>query len=64
MADLLREAGVPAAARGTVVLVADDAGPLWIPGLVRAERTRLLPTTCDAVTLLIGQEVRRAAGTV
>jgi len=53
VSDLLRESEVPVRARRDVVLVEDDAGPLWLVGLVRAERTRLLPSTATAVTLLV-----------
>ena len=53
VSDLLREKRVPAAARGDVLLVEDDAGPLWVVGVARAERTRLLPSHTTAVTLLV-----------
>ncbi|MBU1674740.1 tRNA lysidine(34) synthetase TilS, partial [bacterium] len=53
VSDLLREFEVPIRARRDVVLVEDDEGPLWLVGLVRAERTRLLPSTAAAVTLLV-----------
>jgi len=53
VSDLLREARVPAARRGAVWLVEDDAGPLWLVGLVRDERTRWLPPVDEAVTLTV-----------
>jgi tRNA(Ile)-lysidine synthase len=51
--DLLQQSRVPAPERPRVLIVEDDAGPFWLVGLVRDERTRLLPTTRDAVTLLV-----------
>jgi tRNA(Ile)-lysidine synthase len=56
ISDILREARVPSAERAKVLLVEDDEGPLWLVGLVRAERTRLLPSTTTAVTLLVRRE--------
>ncbi len=56
VSDILRESRVPVADRPDVMLVEDDDGPLWLVGLVRAERTRLLPSTATAVTLLIRRE--------
>jgi len=53
ISDLLREQRVPARARGLIHLVEDDEGPLWLVGLVRAERTRMLPSTTSAVTLQV-----------
>lgn len=53
VSDLLRENRVPAAERDGVLLVEDDDGPLWLVGVVRAERTRWLPSSTAAVTLLI-----------
>jgi len=53
ISDLLRESAVPARERPDVLLVEDDEGPLWLVGLARAERTRLLPSTATAVTLLV-----------
>lgn len=53
ISDLLREAGVPARLRRMYVLVEDDEGPFWLIGVSRAERTRMLPSTATAVTLLI-----------
>ncbi len=57
--DLLQQMRVPLPERARVLVAADEAGPFWVVGLVRDERTRLLPTTLDAVTLLVryGREV-------
>ena len=53
ISDLLREAGVPSRLRHLYPLVEDDEGPFWLVGVSRAERTRMLPSTATAVTLLI-----------
>lgn len=53
VSDLLREARVPASRRGEIVIVADDEGILWVVGLARDERTRLLPETTGMVTISI-----------
>ena len=53
LSDLLREMRVPASRRYEVTVVEDDEGILWVPGLIRAERTRMLPSTPSAVTLLL-----------
>ena len=51
--DLLQQLRVPAPERPRVLIAEDDTGPFWVVGLVRDERTRLLPSTRDAVTLQI-----------
>jgi len=56
ISDILRESRVPSAKRAEILLVEDDEGPLWLVGLIRAERTRLLPSTTTAVTLLVHRE--------
>ena len=53
ISDLLLEHRVPASARRRVPVVADDDGPLWLVGLCRDERTRLLPSTARGITLLV-----------
>lgn len=53
LSDLLRERRIPADERAAVLVVADDAGILWVVGLARAERTRLLPSTEQTVTLSV-----------
>lgn len=58
VSDLLREHRVPVSEREGILLVEDDAGPLWLVGVVRAERTRLLPSHTEAVTLLVHEESR------
>jgi tRNA(Ile)-lysidine synthase len=53
LSDLLREKRVPAGERPGVLVVADDEGILWVVGLARAERTRILPTTERKVTISV-----------
>ncbi len=53
LSDLFRERRIPAPWRASLLLVADAAGILWVPGVVQAERTRVLPTTRRAVTILL-----------
>jgi len=53
ISDLLQEHRVPASARSRVPIVVDDDGPLWLVGLCRDERTRLLPSTTRGITLLV-----------
>lgn len=51
LSDVLREARVPASARPGVLVVRDAAGILWVVGVARDERTRLLPTGGKIVTI-------------
>jgi tRNA(Ile)-lysidine synthetase-like protein len=53
VSDLLREARVPASHRGGVLIVDDDEGILWVVGLARDERTRLLPDSGGTVTISV-----------
>ncbi len=53
LSDLLREKRIPAPARSRVLVVRDDLGPLWVVGLARDERTRLLPSTDKIVTISV-----------
>ncbi len=53
LSDLAREQRIPAALRPSLLIVEDDDGPLWVVGVAQAERTRLLPTTRQAVTILV-----------
>jgi tRNA(Ile)-lysidine synthase len=55
LSDLFRERRLPAAAREGVLVVEDDEGILWVVGLARAERTRLLPTGGTTVTLTVSR---------
>lgn len=55
LSDLFRECRLPATARTGVLVVEDDAGILWVVGLARAERTRLLPTSGPTVTLTVAR---------
>ena len=53
LSDLLRENRVPVDRREGVLLVEDDTGILWVVGIARAERTRLLPSTEQTVTITV-----------
>jgi tRNA(Ile)-lysidine synthetase-like protein len=53
LSDLLREHRVPADRRDGVLIVEDDSGILWVVGVSRAERTRLLPSTDQTVTITV-----------
>jgi len=53
LSDLCREKRIPAPWRASLLLVADAAGILWVPGVAQAERTRVLPTTRRTVTILL-----------
>lgn len=53
VSDLLREARTPAADRGDALVVTDDEGILWVVGVARDERTRLLPGSGVMVTISI-----------
>jgi tRNA(Ile)-lysidine synthase len=53
LSDLLRERQVSRENRPAVLVVTDDTGILWVVGLARAERTRLLPSTEQTVTISV-----------
>lgn len=53
VSDLLREARLPASGRPDALVVADDDGVLWVVGVARDERTRLLPGSGVMVTISI-----------
>lgn len=53
LSDLLQERRVPRAARDGVLVVEDETGILWVVGLARAERTRLLPEGGANVTVSV-----------
>jgi len=53
LSDLLRENRVTRDDRSGVLVVTDDEGILWVVGLARAERTRLLPSTSRTVTISV-----------
>jgi tRNA(Ile)-lysidine synthase len=55
LSDLLRERRVPREARPGVLVVTDETGILWVVGLARAERTRLLPSSGQTVTISVAQ---------
>jgi tRNA(Ile)-lysidine synthase len=51
LSDLLRERRVGISDRAGVNVVEDEGGILWVPGLARAERTRLLPGQRPTITI-------------
>jgi tRNA(Ile)-lysidine synthetase-like protein len=53
ISDLLQEKKIGLVDRPGVMVVEDDAGILWVVGLARAERTRLLPSTDCKVTIAV-----------
>lgn len=53
LSDLFRENRIPAGARDQVLVVSDDKGILWVVGMARADRTRMLPSTRQAVTIRV-----------
>jgi tRNA(Ile)-lysidine synthase len=53
LSDLFREHQVAREDRQNILIVADDGGILWVLGLARAERTRLLPSTGQTVTISV-----------
>ncbi len=53
LSDLLREHRITRDDRECVLVVADEESILWVVGLARAERTRLLPSTRRTVTISI-----------
>jgi tRNA(Ile)-lysidine synthase len=55
LSDFLQERQVPRKARPEVLLVTDEEGILWVVGLARAERTRLLPSTDQTVTISVAK---------
>jgi tRNA(Ile)-lysidine synthase len=55
LSDLLRERQVPRDARPGVLVVTDETGILWVVGLARTERTRLLPSTEQTVTISVAR---------
>jgi tRNA(Ile)-lysidine synthase len=62
LSDLLREKRIPRETRSEVLVVADEAGILWVVGLARAERTRLLPSTERTVTITVAQRTEDPHG--
>jgi len=55
LSDLLRERQVPRDVRDSVLVVTDETGILWVVGLARAEKTRLLPSTGQTVTISVAR---------
>ncbi|MBD3220711.1 tRNA lysidine(34) synthetase TilS [bacterium] len=60
VSDLCREQRIPAATRSQLLVVEDATGPLWIPGVAQDERTRVLPTTRQAVTIFVNRRHRES----
>jgi tRNA(Ile)-lysidine synthase len=59
LSDLAQEKRIAAALRPGLLVVEDDAGILWVPQVAQDERTRVLPSTRQAVTI----SVERRRGT-
>jgi len=57
LSDLLREHRVTRDNRKSVLVVADDEGILWVVGLARSERTRLLPSPARTVTISVVKRI-------
>ncbi len=53
LSDLFREHRVTREDRQSVLVVADGHGILWVVGLAQSERTRLLPSTTQTVTISV-----------
>lgn len=53
VSDVLREKRVPVGERDRVLVVDDEDGILWVVGLARDERTRLLPGVSGMVTISV-----------
>lgn len=53
VSDVLRQARVPVSERHGVLVVDDEEGILWVVGLARDERTRLLPGMTGMVTISV-----------
>ncbi len=62
VSDLLAERKIPHADRARALVVEDDAGILWVAGIARAERTRLLPGSGPGVTLTLLETEQPPAG--
>ena len=62
LSDLLRERQISREARPGVLVVADEAGILWVVGLARAERTRLLPSASETVTISVAKRTDDSNG--
>ena len=58
LSDVLQDLRIPQSGRDGVLLVEDERGILWIVGLARSERTRLLPSTGRTVTLVVKERNR------
>ncbi len=57
LSDLLREHRVTRDDRQGVLVVTDDEGILWVVGLARSERTRLLPSCARTVTISVVKRI-------
>ncbi len=58
LSDLMQEKRIPADLRPGVLVIEDARGLLWVVGIAQAERTRLLPTTGQAVTIILDRRRR------
>lgn len=55
LSDMLRERRIAASERENILVVTDEAGILWVIGLARSERTRMLPSTAPTVTISVAE---------
>jgi len=55
LSDLMQEKRIPNVMRAGLLVVEDDAGILWVTDLAQAERTRILPSTRQTVTIIVGR---------
>jgi tRNA(Ile)-lysidine synthase len=53
LSDVLRESRVARPERDNVLVVTDEDGILWVVGVTRTERTRMLPDTTRTVTISV-----------
>ena len=58
LSDLMQEKRIPTIRRTGLLVVEDDAGILWVPEIGQAERTRVLPSTRQAVTITVDRRRR------
>lgn len=60
--EALSEAGFTVAARRRVPIIGDDSGPIWVPGVVLADRVKVSPETRHALRLRFGAAGRDRGG--
>lgn len=55
LSDLFRDKRIPQHNRSEILVVEDETGILWVVGIARAERTRLLPSCEQIVTICVAR---------